>query len=116
VLDTGVVELAVCFEVFDDTDGDWDVGVTRLQWGEDDDLWALHATPAVIEIFNEDTDQRFPDIAYDQEDGTLYVVYTDYQTSSPDSVGYLEYRYFDRDAPPYWSGPFDIRQTDADPM
>ena len=28
----GSVELAVCYEVLDATDGDWDIGITRIHW------------------------------------------------------------------------------------
>jgi len=88
-----VVELAVAYEVWDDTgNGDWDIGVTFLTWPENN---FPHGDPTRTDRYFDfdaaDTDDRWPDIAYDHFSGDLYLVYATYTSDNPESFVELNY-------------------------
>jgi hypothetical protein len=109
----GSIELAVCYEVLDSTNLDWDIGVTRIVWA------SAGVFPGTftrydqvfdgvgINWWNEctsgnETDEHWPDISYDPDNGDIYLAYSDFVSGLPLSYSQLKYRRFPRSSG-FWS-------------
>jgi len=102
------VELAVCYQVRgvpgSPINGDWEIGITVLQWVDCVDgqgiLNFFNVPPTYrydVVIPDEgaaDSDELTPDIAYNHENGDMYLVYSDVQGDQ--NHVYVMYRRYDR--------------------
>jgi hypothetical protein len=111
-----VLEVVVCYQIRENPQDDWDIGVTELRWIEYDDpinnendyddvdhFWEKEPSSRQDVIFDEwtdgiitdmDHDEYNPDIAYDFDNGDIYLVYTNVENNPNHQV--LKYRYLQR--------------------
>ena len=78
------VELAVCYQVRgipgSPIDGDWEIGITVLQWVDCiNNFWTVQPTYSYDVVVPDEvavnSDELTPDIAYNHENGDIYLVY-----------------------------------------
>jgi len=105
----GSIELAVCYEVLDSTNLDWDIGVTRIVWASAG-VFPGTFTRLPDQVFDgagsnwgcecptgaQETDEHCPDISYDPDNGDIYLAYSDFVSGLPLSYSQLKYRRFPR--------------------
>ncbi len=100
-----IIEVAVCYQVWDTDHNDWDIGFTTFRW-ELEDFPIGPPLPTQYSFVWDDTDDDpgneqlgdyTPDIAYDNDTGDMYLVWMRFDPSLEEYPARLYYRWFDRD-------------------
>jgi len=103
-----VIELAVCYMIDPSGLGSWDIGVTLNRWTEGPSPNQFPLLPPNQDLHWElwtDTNEVYPDVAYDSVTGDLYLVYALAGTAR---VYYMRYDRGDGQ----WYGPFAVHDND----
>jgi len=100
--ENSVIEAAICYSVLDLEHGDVDIGITTFRWLKPDfpdgqyDEYHLVFHESELDPPLPELNDLHPDIAYDNENGDIYIVWT---RIDPNDVNQpkLYYRWFNRD-------------------
>jgi hypothetical protein len=100
--DDSIIEVAICYQIRDTVNHDWDIGFSTFRWHL---LDFPEGIPVEYQHIFPDTEgdpqagqfnDYTPDIAYDNENGDLYLVWTRYDPTLIEYPARLNYRWFER--------------------